>query len=222
MRKPSPAARRIGVTAALLLGCAAPLVRADACGDPLSTRVANSCVVSKDVLWRGAKPDAAAATELVNRGVRTVVNLELAHGDREAFRDARPSVSQPLEIEYFRIREWEPNVVLAPGRLDRHVAEFIAMTRSQPKPIYVHCRSGQNRTGVMVAAYRVLEENQPIDSAVAEMAAYRGIWFKEDAEYIRQLAGERAARIRAMAAERVSNLRAEAHLVCTSAGCRPR
>ena len=210
----------IGLTAAFLLGCAAPLARADACGNPLSGQIANSCVVSKDVLWRGAKPDAAAATELVNRGVRTVVNLELAHDDREAFRDARPSVPQPQGIEYFRIREWEPNVVLASGLLDRHVAEFIAITRSQPRPIYVHCRSGQNRTGVMVAAYRVLEENQPIDSAVAEMAGYQGIWFKEDAEHIRQLAGERAARLRAMAAERVENLRAQAHLICTSAGCR--
>jgi hypothetical protein len=212
---------RIGVTAAFLLGCATPLARADACGNPLSSQVANSCVVSKDVLWRGAKPDVAAATELVNRGVRTVVNLELAHDDREAFRDARPSVSQPQGIEYFRIRDWEPNVVLASGLLDRHVAEFIAITRSQPKPIYVHCRSGQNRTGVMVAAYRVLEEGRPIDSAVAEMEGHQGIWFKEDAEYIRQLAGERAARLRAMAAERVENLRAQTHLICTSAGCRP-
>ncbi|HET7765845.1 MAG TPA: dual specificity protein phosphatase family protein [Burkholderiales bacterium] len=222
MHKPSLAARHIGVAAAFLLGCVTPLPRADACADPLSAQVVNSCVVGKDVLWRGAKPDVAAATELVNRGVRTVVNLELAHDDRDAFRDARPSMSRPLEIEYFRIRDWEPNVALASGLLDRHVAEFIAITRSQPKPIYVHCRSGQNRTGVMVAAYRVLEENQPIDSAVAEMAGYQGIWFKEDADYIRQLVGERAARLRAMAAERVANLRAEAHLLCGSAGCRPR
>jgi protein tyrosine phosphatase len=171
-------------------------------------------------LWRGAKPDAVAAAELVNRGVRTVVNLELAHDDRDAFRDARPSVSQPLGIDYFRIREWEPNVVLAPGLLDRHVAEFIAITRSQPKPIYVHCRSGQNRTGVMVAAYRVLEESQPIDSAIAEMAGYQGIWFSQDVEYIRQLVDERAARLRAMAAERTEKLRAEAHLICTSTGCK--
>jgi protein tyrosine phosphatase len=178
-------------------------------------------VVSKDVLWRGAKPDVVAATDLVNRGVRTVVNLELAHDDRDAFRDARPTVSQPLRIEYFRIQDWEPNVLLAQALLDRHVAEFIAITRGQPKPIYVHCRSGQNRTGVMVASYRVLEENQSIDSAVADMAGYNGFWLKEDAKYIRQLVGERAAKLRAMAAELVETMRAEAHLLCTSAGCGP-
>jgi hypothetical protein len=72
----------------------------------------------------------------------------------------------------------------------------------------------------MVAAYRVLEESQPIDSAIAEMAGYQGIWFKQDVEYIRQLVDERAARLRAMAAERTEKLRAEAHLICTSTGCK--
>lgn len=221
MRKASLAALQAGVSAAFLLGCATPLPRADACSNPLATQVSTSCVVSEGVLWRGAAPDVVAATELVNRGVGTVVNLELLHDDRDAFRDARPSVSQPVAIQYFRIRDWEPNVVLAPDLLDRHVAEFVAIARSQPRPIYVHCRSGQNRTGVMVAAYRVLEESQPVDSAVAEMAAYQGVWFEKDAQYIRELVGERAARLRAMAAERVANVRAEARLLCTSAGCQP-
>lgn len=222
MHKPGLAALQTGVSAAFLLGCATSLPRADACTKPLSTEVRTACVVSEGVLWRGAAPDVVAATELVNRGVRTVVNLELLHDDRDAFSDARPSVSQPVEIQYFRIRDWEPNVVLASDLLDRHVAEFMAIVRGQPKPIYVHCRSGQNRTGVMVAAYRVLEESQPVDSAVAEMAAYQGVWFEKDAEYIRQLVGERAARLRAMAAERVENVRAEARLLCASAGCLPR
>jgi hypothetical protein len=217
-----PIASRAGAGALVLIGCAGPLPRADACVDPLTAHVTNSCVVSKHVLWRGAKPDPAGAAELVNLGVRTVVNLELLHDDRDAFRDARPRAREPLSLGYFRVREWEPNVVLLPNLLDRSVAEFLAIARSQPKPIYVHCRSGQNRTGVMVAAYRVLEENEPIEAAVSEMAAYQGIWFKQDAEYIRQLVGERAARLRAMAAERVASLRPEAWLLCTSQGCRPR
>ncbi len=53
------------------------------------------------------------------------------------------------------------------------------------------------------------------------MKAYQGIWFKKDAEYVRQLVGERAAKLRSMAATRVAGLRAEAQLLCTSEGCKP-
>lgn len=219
---------RLGLTAqitvaatTLLLGCASPAPRGDACDMPLHAQVMNACVVRKDVLWRGAKPDQVAAADLLDLGVRTVVNLELLHDDRDAFRDARPHLSQPLKVDYFRIREWEPNVILNPDVLDRHVAEFLAITRTQPQPIYVHCRSGQNRTGVMIAAYRVLEENQSVERAIAEMERYQGFWFKEDATYIRQLVGERAEKLRTMTAASVAALRPEAHLLCTSAGCVP-
>lgn len=204
---------------ALLIGCASTYPRAEACGDLLALQVENSCIVTQNTLWRGAKPDSAATTELLNRGVRVVVNLELMHDDKDAFRNARPTLTQPVEVDYFRIRDWEPNVVIAPWLLDRHVAEFIAITRSQAKPIYVHCRSGQNRTGVMVAAFRVLEEGVPIETAIEEMAAYQGVWFKQDAEYIRKLTGKRSAKLRAMAAEQVADLHPKARLTCTSAGC---
>lgn len=204
---------------ALLIGCATPSPRAEACGNALSLHIENSCIVTQNTLWRGAKPESAAATELLNRGVRVVVNLELMHDDKDAFRNARPALLLPVVVDYFRIRDWEPNVVIAPWLLDRHVAEFIAITRSQAKPIYVHCRSGQNRTGVMVAAFRVLEEGVPIETAIEEMAAYQGVWSKQDAEYIRQLTGKRSAKLRAMAADRIADLRPEARLTCTSAGC---
>ena len=36
-----------------------------------------------DVLWRGARPDAAGAAWLVAQGVRTIINLELLHGDQD-------------------------------------------------------------------------------------------------------------------------------------------
>jgi hypothetical protein len=219
MNKPTLATHVIAATALFLAACAAPAARADACSQPLIDSIANSCVVTKNVLWRGAKPDVAAATELIDRGVRAVVNLELAHDDRDAFLGAHPALAEPRVIDYFRIHEWEPNVVLAPRLLDRHVAEFIAIVRSRAQPVYVHCRAGQNRTGVMVAAYRVLEENMPVESAIAEMKAYRGDWFKQDAVYIRRLVGGRAAKVRAMAAQKVARLQPDAQLLCTSAGC---
>lgn len=207
------------VATALLFGCSAPKPLADACPSPLSPAIANSCVATPGALWRGAKPDAPGAAALVSLGVRTVVNLELVHDDRDAFRLARPSTSGSASIDYFRIGDWEPNVVIAPALLDSHVADFLAIVRTQARPIYVHCRSGQNRTGVMIAAYRVMIEGASIESAIGEMGGYRGVWFTQDAEYLRGLTGEHRARIERMTELRMRQVRREALLECTASGC---
>lgn len=205
--------------ATLLFGCATPKPLADACPLPLSPAIENSCVVAPKVLWRGAKPTPQGAAALISLGVKTVVNLELLHDDQDAFSAARPLIDFSTSIDYFRIREWEPNVVIAPEQLDAHVSDFIAIIRTQAKPIYVHCRSGQNRTGVMIAAYRVLVEDVSIESAIAEMQKYQGVWFKQDAEYLRGFTGERRAKIENAAAARISQIQREAHLECSASGC---
>jgi hypothetical protein len=207
---------------ALLFGYATPKALADACASPLSPAITNSCVVVPGALWRGAKPDVDGATALILLGVKTVVNLELLHDDIDAFRAARPSTALTVSIDYFRIRDWEPNVVIAPALLDSHVSDFIAIVKTQAKPIYVHCRSGQNRTGVMIAAYRVLLEDVSIESAIAEMQKYQGWWFKQDAEYLRSLSGEHRERIEKMAEARIGQIRPDAHLVCSASGCNKR
>lgn len=204
----------------LLFGCAG-LRNKDvvvACGTPLDPRVANSCVVAPQALWRGGKPDAVAAAALVELDVKTVVNLELAHDDQKSFQEAAFSLTGRREIDYFRIRDWEPLTVLAPDAVDDHVAHFLAITRRQPKPIYVHCRSGQNRTGVMIAAYRVFG-GMSAEDAIAEMERYKGVWFDADAKYIRSLTPERRANIEKQIETWIPRLRREAQFVCADGRC---
>ena len=190
-----------------------------ACSRPLSKAIPNSCVVSPGVLWRGSKPDRAGAEALLSLGVRTVVNLELLHDDIKAFQVAQPAKVLSEKLDYFHIREWEPNPVILPSVLDSHVVEFLAIVKTQPKPIYVHCRSGQNRTGVMVAAYRVLLEGSSPESAVAEMGKYKGFWFKYDAKYINSLKGKHRTTLDALIKSRLKDVRPIARLTCSVKGC---
>lgn len=41
-----------------------------------------------------------------------------------------------------------------------------------PKPLLIHCTRGQDRTGVICAAYRVAECGWTIDEAIEEMEDY--------------------------------------------------
>ncbi len=190
-----------------------------ACANDLGSPIPNFCVVTPKVLWRGAKPAQDGAAWLIQRGVRTIVNLELLHDDRGVFGEAKPANSGRHAAGYFRIADWEPNVVLAPALLDDHVAHFLAVVGEQPKPVYVHCRSGQNRTGVMVAAYRVIVEGMSADQAIEEMGRYQGIWFKADSAYIRSLSPARREQIRRKVAGWRPKLKRDSRIVCENGKC---
>src|SRR2546427_12780379 len=98
-----------------------------ACTNDLGSPIANFCVVTPNVLWRGAKPAQDGAAWLIQRGVRTIVNLELLHDDSRVFGVVKPASGGRREAAYFRIADWEPNAVLAPALLDVHVAHFLAV-----------------------------------------------------------------------------------------------
>ena len=205
--------------AGLLVGCTTtPRPMSLSCKSPLSSNIKNSCVVSERMLWRGARPDRIGATTLMELGVKTVVNLELIHDDLKEFEAASVSLESTQEIQYFRVRDWEPIVVLAPAELDEHVAHFLAIVRTQPTPIFVHCRSGQNRTGVMVAAFRVFS-GADIEKAIREMGTYGGIWFEYDAAYIRSLTPERRANLEKRITAWIPRLQRSALILCSKGKC---
>jgi hypothetical protein len=205
-----------------LSGCAAsptPSRVASSCAQPLDAKIKNSCVVTAQLLWRGAKPDALAAASLIEHGVKTVVNLELLHDDLQSFENAKLASTQAYQVQYFRVKDWEPLIALSTRSVDNHVAQFIAITRSQPTPIYVHCRSGRNRTGVMVAAYNVFN-GMPIEDAVADMRRYNGEWFKQDAKYIRSLNPQHLAKLESKIAAWIPKLKKNAEINCVDASCK--
>ena len=194
-------------------------IASSGCPNDLGSPIPNFCVVTPNVMWRGAKPAQDGAAWLVQHRVRTIVNLELLHEDRRVFGQVKLANAGRYEVVYFRISDWEPNAVLAPALLDDHVAHFLAVVDKQPKPVYVHCRSGQNRTGVMVAAYRVIVEGLSRDAAIAEMRRYQGIWFKADSAYIRSLSSERREAIRRKAAAWMPKLKRDSRIVCGNGKC---
>jgi len=202
-----------------LIACAAESPPIElSCKRPLDSKVANSCVVSEQTLWRGARPSPEAAAALVELGVKTVVSLELLQDDRRAFEAAAINTQDLREIQYFQIRDWEPLVLLSRSKTDDHVAHFLAIARTQPKPMFVHCRSGQNRTGIMVAAYKVFD-GADIEETILEMEKYGGLWSKPDADYIRTLTPQRRATIEKRVVDWIPKVKRSAKIVCSSGKC---
>jgi len=192
---------------------------ADPCADHLNAPIREFCVVTPGVLWRGAKPDRDDATWLIQHGVATIVNLELIHDDEHALALANPRSDAFYEVGYFRVRDWEPLKLATPRIVDDHVAHFLAIVDQQPKPIYVHCRYGQDRTGAMIAVFRMLMEGVSEEDAIAEMRRNRGNWLAVDEEYVRGLSPHHLEEIRRKMAEWIPKLKMDARVVCSNGAC---
>ena len=189
-----------------------------ACAHDLGSPLHNFCVVSPAVLWRGASPSRADAAWLVQHGVRTVVSLQL--NMRHAFEAARLDPKLTRTVTYFRVQDFVAVDVLTHYRLDDHVAYALAIINEAPKPVFVSCRAGVDRTGIIAAAYRVLVEGMSREKAIAEMDGFHSPWDPLNARYVRSLSGDRKARILREMHHWEHRIPPSGEFACSHGGCR--
>ena len=96
-------------------------------------------------------------------GVRTLINLR---GRTPGF-ESRFAAENGIRLFSFDLSASHP-----PTQAD--VDRFLAILDDPTSyPILVHCRQGVDRTGYMLALYRLARDGWPADRALAEMRAFR-------------------------------------------------
>jgi tyrosine-protein phosphatase SIW14 len=124
-----------------------------------------------EVLYRGAQPREVGFSELKILGVATIVDLR--QEDRETIAWERKHVeSLGMRFVHIPVNGWSP-----PS--DEQVAQFLFLLRDNPgQKIFVHCRFGDDRTSVFIAAYRMAMEKWPSEQAIKEMYffGFNGFW----------------------------------------------
>lgn len=102
------------------------------------TNLPNLGLVTRDV-WRGGQPSDVGLLTLAQAGVKTVIDL----------REEGPAETVPAGVRLVRlpVSAWHADnvdpVVLLHAIMDN------------PKPVFIHCREGRDRTGLAVAIYRL-------------------------------------------------------------------
>jgi len=112
-------------------------------------------------LFRGAQPNPDGFKALVRMGIEIVVDARHDQGDSE-----KKEVGQ-LGMQYVGI-PWHCS---SPS--DDILAKFLKLLRENPnKKVFVHCHLGKDRTGMMIAAYRMAAEGWTADEAMQEMQQF--------------------------------------------------
>ena len=132
-------------------------------------------------LYRGAEPDAACLDHLAKLGVKTLVNLR--DDDEDVAREREWAKARGMRVENVPMSGFrkpdEARVLRA--------LEVIGETGNQP--VFVHCKRGRDRTGVVVAAWRMARENWTLENAYEEAKRFRLAWWQvRMKEFIREFA----------------------------------
>lgn len=104
-------------------------------------------------LFRGGQPNQAGFLRLKNLGVTTVINLRLEDSSEE-------TILNELGLKSIHI----PMPDTTPPSLDQ-VKTFLGILRTlNGEKAFIHCAAGKNRTGAMVAAWRIENGMSPKDT----------------------------------------------------------
>jgi len=111
-------------------------------------------------VYRGRQPESEGYQTLRKMGVKTIINLRAAHGERKAVENADMKYLEfPLSMKYGIRREKLQEIVNA-------------MADPVNQPVYIHCALGQDRTGVVVASYRMYVDGWSFEDAEKEMQSF--------------------------------------------------
>ncbi len=107
-------------------------------------------------LYRSEQPSALGFKNLEKLGIRTVINLRYFNDD------ADEAEGTSLQLKRVKILTWRAG--------DDHVIEVMRMLRQKENgPFLIHCQHGADRTGLMSAMYRMLEQNWTAQEALDEL-----------------------------------------------------
>jgi len=176
----------------VFLALPAPSLRAQSSASATSTPVLRSAYGEKlklaglpnggkitEALFRGAQPHTEGVEQLKKLGITTIVDLR---GENRELAEKERKQAESLGMRFVNIpvSGWSPPT-------NEQVAQFLSLFADKKEKVFVHCRFGDDRTGVFVATYRMAFDRWPAEQAMKEMYffGFNGFWHPAMKSYIR-------------------------------------
>jgi protein tyrosine/serine phosphatase len=117
-----------------------------------------------DQVYRGGQPNDDGFKELLNLGIKTIIDLRQIGEHSQAEEE---KLVNGLGMRFVSV----PMKGMSTPQ-DEQVAEVLSLlTNSSAGPVFVHCKRGADRTGAVIAAYRIAHDRWENSKALSEAKA---------------------------------------------------
>lgn len=124
-----------------------------------------------DHIFRGAQPTEQGFQSLAKMGVRTVIDLQES-GDARSAGEAKSVKAAGMQYVSVPMKGME-----TPS--GESVAKVLALLEETTGgPLFVHCHRGADRTGGIIACYRIEHDHWTSDHALAEARSLGMSWYQ--------------------------------------------
>ncbi len=130
-----------------------------------------------DSVYRSEQPSKKGFKELEALGIKTSINF------RRNKDDVKKAKGTALELIHMPLKTAELT--------ERDIVNALRAIKDAKKPVLVHCWHGSDRTGAIMAAYRVVFENWSKEDAISELRkpelGYHEKWYPNVIDLISNL-----------------------------------
>lgn len=150
-------------------------------GIPLEVKGLDNFHKVSENLFRSAQPTREGMKKAEELGIGTVISL------RSKQKDIELAENTDLKLIHVSMRAWNPRYEDAVK-----VMQFLNPDNlsTNEKPILIHCYHGADRTGMMIALYRMVYQNWEREEALSEMLnggyGYHSMW-KDIVTFIKEV-----------------------------------
>lgn len=132
-----------------------------------------------DGLYRGGQPSRQGFASLAKLGIKTVLDLRIPEGQS----NGEKKIVESLGMRYIHL-PLHGGDTPTQNDIDR---AFAVLLDGAQGPVFVHCREGKDRTGMIIACYRISHDGWANMRALAEAKSYAFREIKSAMEnYIKQ------------------------------------
>ncbi|HSF23580.1 MAG TPA: sulfur transferase domain-containing protein [Blastocatellia bacterium] len=112
-------------------------------------------------LYRGGQPKAGGIKKLAEIGIKTIINLR---GEDSQTGAGEEAAAKAAGVSYFNI----PMPGLSRPTNEQISRVMTVINTRENWPVFVHCKRGSDRTGTVVAIYRISQDEWTADQALTE------------------------------------------------------